>query len=272
MGLITKSRVIFQTIGANPFFGSGNTVAEPVHEKAISVYPKSEKTVEVDGRMVSYTEAGNPRNPTIVLVHGIASGKKVWSESIDGTRRSESDPIATSAVKALHRKQYRKHITPLSEKFHVIAPDLPGFGGSEKPKRVTHEYLEGRFMPEFTKRLEIDKMHLVGISMGGAVALGYSIRNPETVESLHLMCPFGLESYGLGPIAMLALRNTKISKTGISIANSEKLGKHITKLYSFLGELGHRPNNNMKSIISYMAAMDDSSLEWLSDQVQNPIF
>lgn len=273
MGYTTKtSMVALQRLGMGFIYGHRHLNTEPIQEKQIAAYPRLEKTTEVDGLKISYFEAGNPDHPLLLLVHGIASNKKVWQRSIDGGELSKSEPAFAASMKMLHRKQYRQEVNSLSRNFRVIAPDLPGFGQSVKPERVTHEYLVGSFMPKFVKSLGIDKMHLAGISMGGAVALGYSIRNPETIASLHLMCPFGLEPYGLGPIAMLALRNTTISKTGISIATSDKFGKQITKLYSFLGALGQGSNSNMRSIISYMAAMDDSSLEWLSDQVHDSIF
>ncbi len=223
---------------------------------------KVEKTIDINGLNISYVEAGNPDNPTLLLIHGIASNKKVWYNNIDGGEMPNQNR---------KHKQFRRKIIPLAEHFHIIAPDLPGFGESHKPKQVTHEYLVKSFMPEFTNRLNIGKMHLAGISMGGAVSIGYALDHPETIDSLHLMCPFGLKPYRLGTVASLALRNPTISKTGISLATNGNIGRHIKKIFSYLGHLDQEVENNIEYLISYMASIDNSSLEWLSDQVKTPL-
>lgn len=225
---------------------------------------KVEKTIDVNGINISYVEAGDPGNPTLLLIHGIASNKTVWYRNIDGGEMPNPNHKQRN-------KQHRRKIAPLSERFHIIAPDLPGFGESHKPQQVTHEYLVKSFMPEFINRLSIRKMHLAGISMGGAVSIGYALDHPENIDSLHLMCPFGLKPYRLGTVASLALRNPTISKTGISLATNEHIGKSIKKVFSYLGHLDRGVENNIEYLISYMATIDKSSLEWLSDQVKTPL-
>lgn len=70
------------------------------------------KSLEVEGVTIAYREAGNPQNPTIVLLHGFPSSSH----------------------------QYRKVLNQLSNEFHLIAPDYPGFGNSDFPSEEEYEY------------------------------------------------------------------------------------------------------------------------------------
>jgi pimeloyl-ACP methyl ester carboxylesterase len=68
--------------------------------------------------------------------------------------------------------------------YRVIAPDMRGFGkstypgGSNNPEIIAHD------MAELVRRLDLKKVHLVGISLGGTVALEFAINNPDLVETL----------------------------------------------------------------------------------------
>ena len=69
-------------------------------------------SIKVDGLNIAYREAGNPNNPKIVLLHGFPAGSH----------------------------QYRDLIRSLSDTFHVIAPDYPGFGLSDIPDPAAYDY------------------------------------------------------------------------------------------------------------------------------------
>ena len=72
------------------------------------------KTVDVDGLEVFYREAGDSNRPAILLLHGFPSASHM----------------------------FRDLIPELADRYHVVAPDLPGFGLTEQPPR-------GRFgMPD----------------------------------------------------------------------------------------------------------------------------
>ncbi|MGA9649104.1 alpha/beta fold hydrolase, partial [Pedobacter sp.] len=75
-------------------------------------YPTLFKTINVDGINIAYREAGNPKNPTIVMLHGFPSSSH----------------------------QYRKVLSQLSDEFHQIAPDYPSFGNSDFPLASEYEY------------------------------------------------------------------------------------------------------------------------------------
>ena len=99
-----------------------------------------------------------------------------------------------------------KHAIPhLADDRRVIAPDLPGHGDSDKPNiRYTTDYYVD-VVSGLVEELDLDQPSVAGISMGGAIALGYALA--EDVERLALV-----DSYGLGadaswrPMASVALR------------------------------------------------------------------
>jgi pimeloyl-ACP methyl ester carboxylesterase len=81
----------------------------------------------------------------------------------------------------------------LSNAVRVIAPDLPGYGQSDKPDVLYDLSFYGKFFPEFIDALGIKQTALVGISMGGAISLGYSIHRPDRVSKLVLVDSYGLQ-------------------------------------------------------------------------------
>jgi pimeloyl-ACP methyl ester carboxylesterase len=88
---------------------------------------------------------------------------------------------------------YKLSIGPISQYHRVIAPDWPGYGKSDKPKmRYSTEYYVD-FLGHLMDALGLEKASLVGISMGGAISLGFSLRWPQRVEKLVLV-----DSHGLG--------------------------------------------------------------------------
>src|SRR5829696_4220213 len=88
---------------------------------------------------------------------------------------------------------YGPSIEPISQFHRVFAPDWPGYGQSDKPDLdYTTEYYE-IFLGHLMDALALEKASLVGISMGGAISLGFSLRSPQRVEKLVLV-----DSHGLG--------------------------------------------------------------------------
>lgn len=117
---------------------------------------------EVD---VAYDVAGDPDDPPVVLLHGCGL-----------------DAASVS---------YRYLVPELAADRRVYALDLPGHGRSEKPKvRYTTEFFEG-VLDAFRESEGLERPALVGISMGGGVALSHALR--REVERLVLV-----DSYGLG--------------------------------------------------------------------------
>ena len=71
-------------------------------------------------------------------------------------------------------------ISPLAESGHrVFAPDLPGYGDSERPDIAYNTEFFIDFVEELINVLGLKHISLMGLSMGGAISLGYTLRRPE---------------------------------------------------------------------------------------------
>ena len=156
----------------------------PVTVQGQTVQPlPPQQTVKVHGRDIAYYEAG--KGSAVILIHGLGADSRHWAANIDA----------------------------LSQSFRVIAVDQIGYGQSDKPvMRYTVEsfadYLHG-----FMEAAKIPKASLVGNSLGGWVALDFTIRHPQMVEKLVLVDAAGLrptEALKLpkGGLKSLSLLNT----------------------------------------------------------------
>lgn len=84
-------------------------------------------------------------------------------------------------------------IPELTKYRRVVAPDLPGYGKSDKPDVVYDLNYYAQFLPQFLKAVGIERADLVGISMGGAISLGFVLNYPEQVGKLVLVDSYGLQ-------------------------------------------------------------------------------
>jgi len=114
----------------------------------------------IDGLEVFYREAGDPSNPTLVLLHGFPASSHM----------------------------FRNLIPALADRFHVVAPDFPGFGLSDAPSPAKFPYTFDR-LAEVTEKLLVEKMGLTrfGLYMqdyGGPVGFRIAQRHPERIEWL----------------------------------------------------------------------------------------
>jgi pimeloyl-ACP methyl ester carboxylesterase len=122
--------------------------------------------VDVDGLRVHYLKAGEGNVP-ILLLHG-----------------GGFDSASLS---------YKHAIDPISEHRQVFAFDWPGYGESDNPEvEYTTDYYVS-FLGRLMDALGLERANLVGISMGGAISLGFTLRSPQRVEKLVLV-----DSHGLG--------------------------------------------------------------------------
>jgi pimeloyl-ACP methyl ester carboxylesterase len=137
-----------------------------------------DKDIVVFGTKIHYVEAGS--GPVVILLHGLGGSTQNWALNI---------PV-------------------LAQKFRVIVPDQIGFGKSDKPfiNYRVGTYVD--YLDQFCKQLKIDRVSLVGNSMGGWVAAAYTIAFPGRVERLVLVDAAGYAPppnfdyrilYGLNP-------------------------------------------------------------------------
>ncbi|MDX6497993.1 MAG: hypothetical protein QOG23_1253 [Blastocatellia bacterium] len=124
-------------------------------------HPEYSWFTTIGGVRIHYQEAGDEDAPPIILIHGFISSNLVWNEVI----------------------------LPLARKgFRVIAPDLPGYGYSDKPAdgRYTIDS-QAYAVSGLMDRLGIEKATIVGASYGGAVAATMALDYPERVANLVLV-------------------------------------------------------------------------------------
>ena len=116
-------------------------------------------SVPVDGLNIAYREAGNPANPKLVLLHGFPSSSH----------------------------QYRDLVRELAERFHIIAPDYPGFGSSDTPDPATFAYTFDRIADIVERFLAIKGFRKYGLFVqdyGGPVGFRLVDRQPGALEWL----------------------------------------------------------------------------------------
>lgn len=86
----------------------------------------------------------------------------------------------------------------LSRAYHCFAPDLLGFGESDRPRSRYSIALEVECLGDYLEALKLRQIYLVGHSLGGWVAASYALKYPEQVRGLVLLSPEGIIAKQLG--------------------------------------------------------------------------
>ena len=84
----------------------------------------------------------------------------------------------------------------LAEDFAVYAPEHPGFGRSDDPAWLDEVGDLAYFYLDFLQRLGLDRVHLIGTSLGGWIAAELAVRNQTRLASLTLVCAVGITANG----------------------------------------------------------------------------
>ena len=114
------------------------------------------RTIEIQGIDIAYREAGDPANPAIVLLHGFPTSSHM----------------------------YRELIPQLADKYHVIAPDYPGFGASAMPTVDKFEYSFANFanvVNELLEKKSVEKYAMYLMDYGAPVGYRLFAKHPERV-------------------------------------------------------------------------------------------
>lgn len=117
------------------------------------------RTADVDGFEVFYREAGSPTSPKLLLLHGFPSASHMFRDLI---------PL-------------------LAERFHIIAPDLPGFGQSAMPPRSAFTYSFDNLaavIDRFTEVVQFDRFIVYVFDYGAPTGFRIAARHPERIAGI----------------------------------------------------------------------------------------
>ena len=88
-------------------------------------------------------------------------------------------------------------MTKLAERFDVIVPEHPGFGLSDEPNWLENIHDLAYFYLDFLRTMGLTRVHIVGSSIGGWLALEIAVRDSSRIASLTLVAPSGIQVPGL---------------------------------------------------------------------------
>jgi pimeloyl-ACP methyl ester carboxylesterase len=117
------------------------------------------KTLLVDGIKIFYREAGDPQKPAVLLLHGFPTSSHM----------------------------FRNLIPQLADDFHVLAPDLPGFGFSDAPDHQTFQYTfdhVAQVMGDFVELLGLQKFAIYVFDYGAPTGFRIALRFPDRISAL----------------------------------------------------------------------------------------
>ncbi|WP_339726856.1 alpha/beta hydrolase [uncultured Gimesia sp.] len=133
---------------------TNSALAEPTNPQQVQ-----HRTVKVNGLDIFYREAGPQDAPTVLLLHGFPTSSHM----------------------------FRNLIPELADKYHVIAPDYPGFGNSSAPPVDEFDYSFANLanvMEQFTEQLNLEKYSLYLMDYGAPVGFRLAVKHPERVDTL----------------------------------------------------------------------------------------
>lgn len=177
------------------------------------------------GMDIAYTEAGDPDAPDLLLLHGINA--------------------------AASSKEFVEVFEDLAEDYHVIAPDLPGFGRSDRPPLLYSGKLYTAFVSDFA-RDTTEGATCIASSLSAAYAV--EAAGEDVFSGLMLVCPTastmptqrpGLRSLVRAPIVGTALYNLMASKPAIRYFSADHgyydMDNATAEKFDYEWESAHQP-------------------------------
>ncbi len=150
-----------QTTRSRAHVRGATAAAKPPSASAVrsTALSTRHRTTEVDGLEIFYREAGPQEAPTILLLHGFPTSSHM----------------------------FRNLIPALSDRFHLVAPDYPGYGNSSMPSVDEFDYTFDRLaevVEKFITKLRLKRYSLYVMDYGAPVGFRIATRHPQQVEAL----------------------------------------------------------------------------------------
>ena len=185
----------------------------------------AERTVTLHGHSFSYTDSGD--GPVLLFIHGLLGSQRQWAHLVD---RLDDD----------HR---------------VVVPDLFGHGESAKPMGDYSLGGHAATLRDLLDRLGIERVTLVGHSLGGGIAMVFSYLFPERVERLVLVA-----SGGLGREVSPLLRSATLpgAEYVLPVLASGWMRERIASAGRILGSVGLRPGSDLTQVWQGFTSLGDA--------------
>lgn len=130
--------------------------------------------VDVDGVRIAYREAGDPRRPALLLLHGVPSSSRM----------------------------YERLMRELGDRYHLVAPDYPGFGNSAAPDPAQFVYSFdhlAKVVEKFTDQVGLNRYTLFMQDYGTPVGMRLAGARPQAIQAL-IFQNGNVYEEGLGPV------------------------------------------------------------------------
>ena len=182
------------------------------------------RKVVLHGQELSYTDSGD--GPAVLFIHGILGSQQQWSHLVD----------------------------EMDDDHRVVVPDLFGHGESAKPTGDYSLSAHAATMRDLLDHLEIDRVTLVGHSLGGGIAMQFFYLFPERVERLVLV-----SSGGLGREVNVALRSATLPGAAqvLSVVASAPVVSQVEALGRLATKAGWRPGADISAIWKGFSSLGD---------------
>jgi pimeloyl-ACP methyl ester carboxylesterase len=166
----------------------------------------TEEYINVNGIRTRYWTTGD-KGPALLLIHGFGASVEIWQHNIE----------------------------PLAKFYKVYAIDLVGFGRTEKHEGPYTPSFMVDFINDALTVLNLEKVTLIGLSMGGGLSILYTLRFPHKVDKLVLV-----DSAGLGKEVIFSMRLMSLP---------------------FLGEFVTKPSRKMAYLFFKPAVLNPAQLK-----------
>ncbi len=185
----------------------------------------ADHTVTLHGHSFSFTDRGT--GPALLFIHGILGSQRQWAHLVDG----------------------------LDDDHRVLVPDLFGHGESDKPMGDYSLGAHAATLRDLLDRLGVERVTLVGHSLGGGIAMVFAYLFPERVDRLVLV-----SSGGLGREVSALLRSATLpgAEWVLPVIASGWVRDRLSTTGRVLGALGLRPGPDLAEVWRGFSSLGDA--------------